>query len=302
MTDPVRSSSARPSVLPDHPSLEHLRKEAKSRLKVLRATDPTARLAAAQRDVARDYGFPSWRRLQADVSKLSTARETEDEKIQRLKIDQARPRKGTSIDPYILDRYLGYYELNPKTIITVRRDEDDLIARLTGQMFLSLVPESDRKLFYRNSNIHAQLSFTVEPSGRAVAVTLHQHGLEQTATRVDEDRAKSVEKLREDRQASNMPLPGSERALRRHIDQMRNGSPDYSLMSKRLTAAVKEQLRDSMRELRNWGEPISIKFIGVSAANDWDVYEVQFSAARAEWHLSMEGPDKIEGLWFRQIP
>lgn len=302
MTDLVRPSSARTRVLPDHPSLEHLRKEAKARLKILRATDPTAQLAAAQRDVARDYGFPSWRRLQADVSKLSTGPETEDEKIQRLKMDQARPRKGISIEPDLLDRYLGHYELNPKTIVTVRRDENDLIARLSGQMFFSLVPESDEKFFYRNSNIHAQLSFTVESSGRAVAVTLHQNGLEQTAARVDEDRAKSVEKLREERRAANTPLPGSERALRRHIDQMRNGSPDYTLMSKKLATAVREQLRDSMRELKNWGELISITFTGVSAGSDWDVYDVRFSAARAEWHLNMDGPDKIEGSWFRRVP
>lgn len=51
--------------LPERPNLEHLRKEAKQRLKLLRQTDPAAALAVAQREVARDYGFPSWRRLVA---------------------------------------------------------------------------------------------------------------------------------------------------------------------------------------------------------------------------------------------
>ncbi len=48
-------------------NLEHLRKEAKRRLKTLRGQDPGAQLADAQRLVARDYGFASWRALKAAV-------------------------------------------------------------------------------------------------------------------------------------------------------------------------------------------------------------------------------------------
>ncbi|WP_216697881.1 hypothetical protein [Methylocystis sp. MJC1] len=51
--------------MPERPNLEHLRKEAKQRLKLLRHSDPLAALAVAQREVARDYGFSSWRRLVA---------------------------------------------------------------------------------------------------------------------------------------------------------------------------------------------------------------------------------------------
>ncbi len=51
--------------LPERPNLEHLRKEAKQCLKRLREVDPAARLAVAQLEVARDYGFTSWRRLAA---------------------------------------------------------------------------------------------------------------------------------------------------------------------------------------------------------------------------------------------
>ncbi|MDJ0449266.1 hypothetical protein [Methylocystis sp. JR02] len=51
--------------LPERPNLEHLRKEAKQRLKLLRHADPSATLAVAQREVARDYGLSSWRRLVA---------------------------------------------------------------------------------------------------------------------------------------------------------------------------------------------------------------------------------------------
>jgi ankyrin repeat protein len=55
------------SQLPSHPNLEWLRKSAKKRLTELRANDPTAKLADAQRAVAREYGFPSWRKLKAHI-------------------------------------------------------------------------------------------------------------------------------------------------------------------------------------------------------------------------------------------
>lgn len=53
--------------LPSHPNLEWLRKTAKQRLAELRAQEPRAKLADAQRAIAREYGFPSWRKLKAHV-------------------------------------------------------------------------------------------------------------------------------------------------------------------------------------------------------------------------------------------
>jgi ATP-dependent Clp protease adapter protein ClpS len=55
--------------LPVRPNLEHLKNEAKARLRALKAADPAARLATAQFQIARDYGFASWRQLKAHVEK-----------------------------------------------------------------------------------------------------------------------------------------------------------------------------------------------------------------------------------------
>ena len=55
--------------LPDRPSLEFLKKLAKERLGALRATDPGVRLHDAQLAIAREYGFPSWRALKAEVDR-----------------------------------------------------------------------------------------------------------------------------------------------------------------------------------------------------------------------------------------
>src|SRR5256885_15803751 len=67
---PVRAIRA----LPAQPNLEHLKHEAKQRLRQLRTGDPSAKLAAAQLALARDYGFASWRKLKSHGEPASAPR------------------------------------------------------------------------------------------------------------------------------------------------------------------------------------------------------------------------------------
>jgi TonB family protein len=60
-TTPANPDPARP--LPERANLEHLKKEAKQRLKAMRLDNPGVKLSAVQLIVAREYGFSSWRRL-----------------------------------------------------------------------------------------------------------------------------------------------------------------------------------------------------------------------------------------------
>ena len=53
------------------PNLDWLRKQAKRHLDELRKTNPQAKLADAQLDIARQHGFPSWRALKAHADSLS---------------------------------------------------------------------------------------------------------------------------------------------------------------------------------------------------------------------------------------
>ena len=63
--------SALPLSLPDAPNLDWLRKQAKRHLDELRRQQPDAQLADAQFDLAKRYGFPSWRALKAHIDSLS---------------------------------------------------------------------------------------------------------------------------------------------------------------------------------------------------------------------------------------
>ncbi len=59
--------------LPDRPSLEQLRKQAREHLDTLRAADPSVNLAAAQHALAREYGFESWPKLVHHVESMQPA-------------------------------------------------------------------------------------------------------------------------------------------------------------------------------------------------------------------------------------
>jgi ankyrin repeat protein len=60
--------------LPDRPSLEQLRKQAKDHLHTLRVADPSASLATAQHSLACEYGFESWPKLVHHVESLRPER------------------------------------------------------------------------------------------------------------------------------------------------------------------------------------------------------------------------------------
>jgi ankyrin repeat protein len=72
MSDETVRSPSGALTLPDKPDLEWLRKQAKRRLAELRVENPKAQLADAQFDLAKQYGFTSWRALKAHVDALTT--------------------------------------------------------------------------------------------------------------------------------------------------------------------------------------------------------------------------------------
>ena len=100
-----RSASA-PLELPDAPNLGWLRKQAKRRLAKLRRTTPDAKLADAQYDLAREYGFSSWRALKAHVDALTVkgqlfdaARKGDADTVAAL-LDRHPAKLGAREEPY----------------------------------------------------------------------------------------------------------------------------------------------------------------------------------------------------------
>ena len=86
------------------------------------------------------------------------------------------------LDSALYDRYAGRYELVPEAVFTLHRRGDHLVARLTGQSYLEVLPSSATEFFYRD--LDARLSFEVGAGGAVKSLTLHQNGRDQKARRL----------------------------------------------------------------------------------------------------------------------
>lgn len=71
MPEETARSAQFPLSLPESPHLDWLRKQAKRRLEELRKTNPSAKLAEAQFDLAKQHGFSSWRALKSHIDSLT---------------------------------------------------------------------------------------------------------------------------------------------------------------------------------------------------------------------------------------
>ena len=92
--------------LPDRPHLDWIRKQAKRRLIELRRVRADAQLADAQFDLAKDFGFSSWRELKAHVDRLTVegqliaAAKNGDAATLAALLDRHPEKLATRVPPY----------------------------------------------------------------------------------------------------------------------------------------------------------------------------------------------------------
>lgn len=94
-----------------------------------------------------------------------------------------KERLEVSVDPKILDTYVGRYELAPTFSITVTREGDGLMTQATGQPKVPIFAESETKFFLRV--VDAQLTFVKGPDGKVTHLILHQGGREVQGKKVE---------------------------------------------------------------------------------------------------------------------
>jgi CubicO group peptidase (beta-lactamase class C family) len=79
------------------------------------------------------------------------------------------------------DDYVGVYTIDKQARFTILRRGDDLVARLSGQMFIPIFASAKDEFFYKL--LDAQLSFHRDAAGRVDRLTLHQNGRDIPAAR-----------------------------------------------------------------------------------------------------------------------
>jgi hypothetical protein len=88
------------------------------------------------------------------------------------------------------------------------------------------------------------------------------------------------------------PAPGGEDALRRYIDELRRGEPDYDRMTPEVAAQTRQQLLLNQATLARFGALRAMSFRGVTALGS-DIYIAHFANGSAEWRIGLVKQGRI---------
>ena len=209
-------------------------------------------------------------------------------------------RKEITLDPRLLERYLGAYQLAPGVNLLITRENNQLFSQLTGQAAFPIFPESETMFFLKV--VDSQIEFPKDDiQGKKSQLTIHQNGRDAPAERLDDAEAKRIADsaaAAAKRFKDQMPAPGSEAALRKMIEDMRLGKPDYDQMSPGLAAATRQQLPQLQASLTQAGALQSLTFKGVGPGGA-DIYSAKFENGSMEYRILL-GPDgKVESATVR---
>jgi len=105
-----------------------------------------------------------------------------ERKAKKLADYKPAERREITVDPNILETYVGKYEMVPGVQFDVKLEGGQLQVLLTGQPRFPVFAESETKFFYKV--VEAQLTFVKDASGKVTSLILHQGGMDQTAKRL----------------------------------------------------------------------------------------------------------------------
>jgi CubicO group peptidase (beta-lactamase class C family) len=211
-------------------------------------------------------------------------------------------RKEVTLDSKVLNRYVGAYQMAQGPAMLITLEGNQLSSRLGNQASVPIFPESETMFFLKV--VEAQIEFPKDDGqGKANQLTLHQNGRDMTAKRMDDaeakklaDAAAAIAKRFKDQTAA----PGSEAALRKIIEGVRLGKPDYDAMSSGLANVTRQQLPQLQSTVTQLGAVQAVTFKGVGPAGP-DIYEVKLEKGSLEYRIWLSADGKVESINFRPL-
>jgi CubicO group peptidase (beta-lactamase class C family) len=200
----------------------------------------------------------------------------------------------------VLSRYTGVYEMAPGVDMTITLEHGQLISQMTRQGKVPLFAESETTFFPKV--VDAQIEFPKsEAKTPASQLILHQNGRDMTAKRLSEVDAQKVMDAQaafDKRFKEQTPAPGTEAAVRRMIEELRVGKPDYDQMSADLAAATRQQLSQLQPMISGLGALQSISFKGVGPGGA-DIYQVKFEKGSFDYRVWLAPDGKVDSANLR---
>ena len=216
-------------------------------------------------------------------------------------------RKEITVDLKTLARYVGAYQMAPGVNMLVTLDGNQVLARLGNQQAAPIYPQSETMFFAKV--VDAQFEFAnLDAQGVPGQLILHQNGRDQPANRLSDAEFKQADaEAKQIADATTAAIkrskdqtqdPRTEAALRRDIDELRLGQPNYELMSSGLASVTRQQLPQLKATITQLGALQSVTFKGVGPVGT-DIYEVKFEHGATEWRIMMLSDEKVASVGFR---
>jgi CubicO group peptidase (beta-lactamase class C family) len=216
------------------------------------------------------------------------------------KVTLVSDRQPTNLPDDVLDHLAGHYQFPSGAIMTVWRDGKRFLTQLSGQPAVELFPEKNGGFFLQV--VDAQIAFNTDARGQITSLVLHQNGRDQTAGRINDATNDQILAKLQQRIKDNIANPGTEDSLRRWIESVAEGHPNYDDMGPALAEAARSQEVQIEQRFRTLGALKSLAFAHV-AQNGWDVYEGAFANGRAEFNIGpLDANGKVVGRFWRIVP
>ena len=137
--------------------------------------------------------------------------------------------------------------------------------------------------------------------GQARSLILHQGGGNIPMERIDGATAQEIASKTAERMKNQSASPGTEAALRRLIDGIISGKPNYDEMSSGLAEATRHQLPNKQPGLVELGAVHSVGFLGVGTQGE-DVYTVRHDNGASHWRIALDSKGTISTVWVTPGP
>jgi len=193
-------------------------------------------------------------------------------------------------NPADLDKYMGVYQVTPAMFLWLRRDGDRYFVRPTGQQEHEAIPKSATVLAFAEAPTELTFGDT--------EMLLRNGNLERHAARVTAEFARTMEDALARRIKDNQPSPGTEASLRRYIESLEKGAPNYDEMEPFVATKVRTQLTEILANIKRLGELKTVTFKSVSPEG-MDIYDIEFEHGRVEARmapLTPEGRVQLRGF------
>lgn len=203
--------------------------------------------------------------------------------------------KEITLDPAVLQRYVGAYQMQNGPTMLITPDGNQLSTKLGNQPAFPIFPESETKFFLKTAD--AQLEFA---PGQ---VTIHQNGRDMVGKKLDDAEAKRLADAAAAtarRIKDQTAAPGSDTALRKLLMGLGAGKPDYESMSSGFADVTRRQLTQLQAQVAPLGAIQSVTFKSVGPAGP-DIYDVKFDKGTLECRIWLTPDGKVEAANFRPV-